>query len=87
MYDIIAWIFFGLIVGIIAKFLMPGEDPKGCIITVLLGIGGAFLGGYIADALDIADDSKPVQYLVAIGGAMLLLVVYRLLFVRGNPRD
>ncbi|HNQ79158.1 MAG TPA: GlsB/YeaQ/YmgE family stress response membrane protein [Acidobacteriota bacterium] len=78
---ILSWILMGLIVGIIAKFLLPGKDPKGCIITILLGIGGAFLGGFIGSRLGWGTftgfDFKSM--LLAVGGAMILLVVFRIL--------
>lgn len=78
---ILSWIMMGLIVGIIAKFLLPGKDPKGCIITILLGIGGAFLGGFIGSRLGWGTftgfDLKSM--LLAVGGAMILLVIFRIL--------
>lgn len=78
---ILSWIVMGLIVGIIAKFLLPGKDPKGCIITILLGIGGAFLGGVIGSRLGWGTftgfDLKSM--LLAVGGAMVLLVIFRIL--------
>lgn len=78
---ILSWILMGLIVGIIAKFLLPGKDPKGCIITILLGIGGAFLGGFIGSRLGWGTftgfDLKSM--LLAVGGAMILLVIFRIL--------
>ena len=78
---ILSWILMGLIVGIIAKFLLPGKDPNGCIITILLGIGGAFLGGFIGSRLGWGTftgfDLKSM--LLAVGGAMILLVIFRIL--------
>ncbi|HPA26754.1 MAG TPA: GlsB/YeaQ/YmgE family stress response membrane protein [Acidobacteriota bacterium] len=78
---ILSWILMGLIVGIIAKFLLPGKDPKGCIITILIGIGGAFLGGFIGSRLGWGTftgfDLKSM--LLAVGGAMILLVIFRIL--------
>lgn len=76
---ILAWIVMGLIVGILAKFIMPGKDPGGLIITILLGIGGAFVGGFVGSFLGIG----PVtgfnlgSILLATGGAILLLILYR----------
>jgi len=78
---ILTWIVMGLIVGVIAKILMPGKDPGGFIITILLGIAGAFLGGFIGKALGFG----PVtgfnfgSLLLATGGAILLLLLYRFL--------
>ncbi|MCG3168551.1 MAG: hypothetical protein CALGDGBN_00048 [Pseudomonadales bacterium] len=76
---ILSWIVMGLIVGVLAKFIMPGKDPGGFVITVALGIGGAFVGGYIGSALGIGAVSgfNPASIFVATLGAVLLLVVYR----------
>jgi len=81
---ILLWILFGLIVGVIAKFLMPGRDPKGFIITVVLGIVGALLGGWIASLLGIGAITgfNIGSMLIAIGGAMLVLVIYYLVMRR-----
>lgn len=78
---IISWIVFGLIAGILAKFLMPGKDPGGMIITILIGIAGAMVGGYISTFLGFGDVSGfDLRSLgIAIGGAFLLLVGYRIL--------
>jgi uncharacterized membrane protein YeaQ/YmgE (transglycosylase-associated protein family) len=78
------WILFGLIVGVIAKFLMPGRDPKGFIVTVVLGIVGALLGGWIGSLLGLGGISgfNVGSMLIAIGGAMLVLVIYRLVVRR-----
>lgn len=75
----IAWIVLGLIVGVIAKFLMPGKDPGGFFITIALGIAGAFVGGFISSQLGFGGITglDPRSLLVAVGGAVLLLVVYR----------
>jgi uncharacterized membrane protein YeaQ/YmgE (transglycosylase-associated protein family) len=78
---ILLWIVFGLIAGIIAKWVMPGRDPGGIIVTILLGIAGAVVGGYVATTFGYGSmagfDFRSL--LVAIGGAMLLLVGYRLI--------
>jgi uncharacterized membrane protein YeaQ/YmgE (transglycosylase-associated protein family) len=79
---IIAWIIVGLIAGFVAKALMPGKDPGGIIVTVLLGIAGAFVGGFLAVALNISDGVNNFDVgtiVLAIAGAMLLLFVYRAL--------
>ena len=78
---IISWIVFGLIAGVLAKFLMPGRDPGGMIITILIGIAGAMVGGYISTFLGFGDVSGfDLRSLgIAIGGAFLLLVGYRIL--------
>ena len=75
----IGWILFGLFVGIVAKFVMPGKDPGGFIITILLGIGGAFLGGYLGRSLGWYGENDPVGFMMAVAGAVLLLIGYRYL--------
>jgi len=79
---IISWIVLGLIAGLLAKLLMPGKDPGGFIITTLLGIVGAVVGGWIGTQLGIASfNGFTLQgVFVATGGAVVLLVLYRLLF-------
>lgn len=78
---IIAWIIFGLIAGAVAKFVMPGRDPGGIIVTILIGIAGAVLGGLIATKLGLGSvtgfDFR--SFLIAIGGAVLLLFIYRMI--------
>lgn len=78
---ILAWIVMGLIVGVLAKFIMPGRDPGGFIITVALGIGGAFVGGYIGSLLGIGAVSgfNLASIFIATLGAIVLLAVYRAL--------
>ena len=82
--NIIGWILFGLVVGAIAKFLMPGNDPGGWIVTILLGIGGALLGGMLATAAGMGGMSgfDLRSLLIAVGGALLLLLGYRMLIRR-----
>ncbi len=76
---IISWIVMGLIVGLLARFVMPGKDPRGLIITILLGIGGGLLGGYLGTLLGLGSvtgfDLKSI--LIATGGAVLILILYR----------
>jgi len=74
---ILTWIVFGLVVGIIAKLLMPGRDPGGFIVTMLLGIAGALLGGFIGRAMGFYGPQETAGWLVSIGGAILLLLLYR----------
>lgn len=76
---ILSWIIMGLIVGVVAKAIMPGKDPGGLIITVLLGIGGAFVGGFIGSFLGFGKVSgfNLGSLVLATGGALLILVVYR----------
>ncbi|HET6675082.1 MAG TPA: GlsB/YeaQ/YmgE family stress response membrane protein [Nitrospiraceae bacterium] len=73
----IGWILFGLIVGIVAKLLMPGKDPGGFILTSLLGVGGGLLGGYIGRLLGWYGESDPVGFIMAVLGALILLIGYR----------
>lgn len=79
--NIIGWILFGLVVGAIAKFLMPGRDPGGWIVTILLGIAGSFVGGFLASAL-MGRDNTTAGWIGSIIGAMILLFVYRLIVGR-----
>ena len=76
---ILSWIILGLIVGIIAKFFMPGRDPGGIFITIILGIAGAFVGGFIGSALGLGNVSgfDIRSLLIAVGGSILLLIIYR----------
>jgi uncharacterized membrane protein YeaQ/YmgE (transglycosylase-associated protein family) len=76
---ILAWILFGLVVGIIAKLLMPGRDPGGFIVTILLGIAGAVLGGFVGRAMGFYGPDQAAGWLVSILGAMLLLFLYRMM--------
>jgi len=80
--SIIGAIFIGLIVGIIAKLLMPGRDPGGWIITILLGLGGSLVAGYLGRALGWYQDGQPVGFLASIVGAIILLALYRV--IRGK---
>ena len=77
---ILTWIIFGLIAGAIAKFIMPGNDPGGFIVTILIGIAGALIGGFIGSSLLGVDVTgfNISSFLVAIGGAILLLFGYRM---------
>jgi uncharacterized membrane protein YeaQ/YmgE (transglycosylase-associated protein family) len=74
---IISWILFGLVVGIIAKLLMPGRDPGGFIITILIGIAGALLGGFVGRAAGFYGPNQSAGWLMSILGAIVLLVLYR----------
>ena len=75
---IIGWIVFGLIAGVVAKLLMPGKDPGGFIITILLGIAGSLIGGYIGSLVGVGGGGF-TSFVLAVVGAMLLLMLYRLL--------
>jgi uncharacterized membrane protein YeaQ/YmgE (transglycosylase-associated protein family) len=76
---ILSWIVMGLIVGVLAKFFMPGKDPGGFIVTTLIGIAGAFVGGYIGSFLGLGAVTGFTlgSLLLAIGGAIILLILYR----------
>ena len=79
---IITWVVFGLVAGIIAKLLMPGRDPGGCIITMLLGVAGAFVGGFLYWLLtgrEVLFRFDLVSILVAVLGAVVILALYRLI--------
>jgi uncharacterized membrane protein YeaQ/YmgE (transglycosylase-associated protein family) len=78
LMGILSWIVFGLVVGIIAKLLMPGRDPGGFIVTILLGIAGALLGGFIGRAMGFYGPNQAAGWLMSILGAIVLLLLYRL---------
>lgn len=84
---IIGWIVLGLLAGLIAKAILPGDDPGGVIVTTLIGIVGALLGGFIGSSLGIGDVDEFFDigtWLCAIGGSLILLLIYRL--VTGGRR-
>ena len=78
MFGILGWIVFGLVVGVIAKLLMPGKDPGGIIVTMLLGIVGAVLGGYAGRMLGLYGPNDSAGIFMSIIGAIVVLLVYRL---------
>ena len=80
--EILSWIVFGLLVGIIAKVLMPGRDPGGFIVTTLLGIAGALVGGFVGRAMGFYGDSQSAGWLMSILGAVILLALYRMMVRR-----
>jgi uncharacterized membrane protein YeaQ/YmgE (transglycosylase-associated protein family) len=81
MFGVLGWIVFGLVVGIVAKLVMPGRDPGGIIITMLLGIVGAVVGGFLGRALGFYGPGEPAGFLMSLVGAIVLLALYRM-FVR-----
>jgi uncharacterized membrane protein YeaQ/YmgE (transglycosylase-associated protein family) len=85
MFGIIGWIIFGLIIGALAKFVMPGRDPGGCLVTILLGIAGALVGGFIGRSLGLYRPAEPAGLVMATFGAVVLLAIYRLMVGRGRP--
>lgn len=78
MFGLLGWIIFGLIVGVIAKLLMPGKDPGGFVVTILLGIAGAMLGGWVGRAMGLYTDGEGAGFFMALLGSILLLGIYRL---------
>ena len=76
---ILSWILMGLIVGVIAKLVMPGPDPGGIFLTILLGIGGAFVGGYVGSFLGLGSVTRfnLGSLLLSVGGAVLILILHR----------
>jgi uncharacterized membrane protein YeaQ/YmgE (transglycosylase-associated protein family) len=77
MFGILSWIVFGLIVGVVAKLVMPGRDAGGFIVTVILGIAGALVGGFLGQALGLYAPGQPAGILMSILGAVILLFIYR----------
>jgi uncharacterized membrane protein YeaQ/YmgE (transglycosylase-associated protein family) len=76
--SVIGWLLFGLVVGVVGKFLMPGRDPGGFIVTILLGIAGALLGGFIGQSLGFYREGEPAGFIMAVIGSIILLLLYRL---------
>ncbi|MBA3525976.1 MAG: GlsB/YeaQ/YmgE family stress response membrane protein [Pseudomonadota bacterium] len=83
-YGILGWIIIGGIAGGLAKLLMPGKDPGGCIITILLGIVGAFIAGWLGQAVGWYDAGEGAGFVAAIIGAFIILAIYRI--VAGRRR-
>ena len=79
---ILGWILFGLIVGALAKLVMPGRDPGGIIVTMLLGIAGAVLGGFVGRALGLYGEGQAAGFVMSFLGAVLLLGLYRMMIRR-----
>jgi uncharacterized membrane protein YeaQ/YmgE (transglycosylase-associated protein family) len=78
-YGIIGWIIIGGIAGALAKLLMPGKDPGGCIITILLGVAGALLAGWLGKMIGWYDTNEGAGFIAAVVGAFILLGIYRLI--------
>jgi uncharacterized membrane protein YeaQ/YmgE (transglycosylase-associated protein family) len=86
---VLSWILFGLIAGAIAKFIMPGKDPGGCIGTIIIGILGALIGGFVGTQFlnfGTVTGFNVRSFGIAILGAIILLILYRLLLERRPPR-
>jgi uncharacterized membrane protein YeaQ/YmgE (transglycosylase-associated protein family) len=82
MLSFLSLILFGLVVGVIAKLLMPGRDPGGFIVTILLGIAGALLGGWLGRQMGFIGPNEGAGFFMALLGSILLLAIYRLAFRR-----
>jgi uncharacterized membrane protein YeaQ/YmgE (transglycosylase-associated protein family) len=76
--EFLSWLISGLIIGAIAKFLMPGKDPGGIVVTIILGIAGAFVGSYAGQVLGFYQPGQPAGWLMSILGAIVLLWIYRM---------
>lgn len=75
---VLGWILFGLVVGALAKLVMPGRDPGGFLVTILLGIVGAVVGGFLGRALGLYQAGEPAGFVGAFVGAIIVLLVYRM---------
>jgi uncharacterized membrane protein YeaQ/YmgE (transglycosylase-associated protein family) len=81
-YSWLWWIIIGGIAGAIAKFIMPGRDPGGCLVTILLGIAGAFVAGWLGHAVGWYQNNQGAGFIAAIFGAIIILAIYRLIVGR-----
>jgi uncharacterized membrane protein YeaQ/YmgE (transglycosylase-associated protein family) len=79
---LIGAIIIGFLAGALAKFLTPGKDPGGCFITILLGLAGSFVGAYLGQALGLYQVGQPAGFIGSVIGAVILLLLYRLIFKR-----
>jgi uncharacterized membrane protein YeaQ/YmgE (transglycosylase-associated protein family) len=77
MFGILGWIIFGLVVGALAKLVMPGKDPGGIFVTIILGIVGAMLGGWIGRAMGLYGPNEATGFFMALLGSIILLALYR----------
>ena len=80
--DFIGWLLAGLVIGVLAKLVMPGDDPGGIIVTILIGIVGAMVGGGLGRALGLYAPGQPAGWIMSIIGAVILLFLYRQVFAR-----
>lgn len=78
-YGFFGWIIIGALAGIIAKAIMPGRDPGGCIVTILLGVGGALLAGFLSHQLGWDRGNTGAGFIAAVIGAIIILFIYRLI--------
>ena len=84
MGALIGTLVIGLIIGVVAKLLMPGRDPGGCIITMLLGVAGSFVASFLGEKMGWYEQGHPAGFIASVIGAMLLLLLYRLIAPRRN---
>ncbi len=82
MFHFLWVLIIGLVVGALAKLIMPGKDPGGIIVTMLLGIAGAFLGGWIGRAVGLYQEGQGAGFIMSLIGAIILLAIYRLVIGR-----
>lgn len=82
--DFLWMLVIGLIIGIVAKFLTPGRDPQGCLVTMLLGVVGSMLAGFIGRSMGWYREGEPVGFIASVGGAILILLLFRM--IRGRSR-
>ncbi len=78
-YGFFGWIIIGAVAGVLAKLIMPGRDPGGCLVTILIGIAGAVLAGFLGKAVGWYDVGEGAGFLAAIVGAIIILFIYRLI--------
>jgi uncharacterized membrane protein YeaQ/YmgE (transglycosylase-associated protein family) len=78
-YGFFWWILIGALAGMVAKLIMPGRDPGGCIVTILLGVGGALLAGFLSHQLGLDRGNTGAGFIAAIIGALIILFIYRLI--------
>jgi len=78
-YGFLGWIVIGALAGALAKLIMPGRDPGGCIVTILLGVGGALLAGFVSHQLGWDRGNQGAGFIAAVIGAIVILLIYRLI--------
>ena len=81
--ELLGWIIVGLFAGAIARLVMPGRDPGGCVVTILLGIAGALFAGYVGRLLGIYEPEEQASFIAAILGSIAVLAIYRWFARRG----
>ena len=82
MLNLLAMLVIGFLVGAVARLLMPGRDPGGCLVTIALGMGGALMAGFIGRQLGLYEFGQAPGFIASVLGAILILVIYRLLVPR-----